>query len=266
MARAIEDRLTEAGYALTKTSSGKEQLIKDILKEGTQRHRKAIPTLIRQHEIDWQRVITQDNKQQLREIIAITRRLFAQYNIDKQLPDLEDVTPDKKQYKQYHEDFTLQLHMDRLDERMIRREEAQKERAHQAALSELFTKKERHLIHRVLSDKPVSKTDYEYYSRKTKKKIAAIAQLHELAQALQNKNPQKDEELFKTKQLLEEFIAQHEQTPDAQLLRYGTQGERFIGLEFRTQDKYHSQLIRQTQITDDKLKELLDRHSGHDFR
>ena len=36
----------------------------------------------------------------------------------------------------------------------------------------------------MLEEQPLTKTEYEYYSRKTKKKIQAIIQLQEFAKAL----------------------------------------------------------------------------------
>jgi len=87
---------------------------------------------------------------------------------------------------------------------MIEKQKAYAERDLQIWLSRIFTKKEKQIMSRILAEKPVSRTDYEYYSRKTKKKLNGIINLQDFARTLSTKSPKYDTDLFKLKKLLEE--------------------------------------------------------------
>jgi len=55
------------------------------------------------------------------------------------------------------------------------------------ALSKLFKKKQREILGKILSEKRLTKTEYEYYIRIIKKKLDAIIQLKEIAETVLRK-------------------------------------------------------------------------------
>ena len=57
-------------------------------------------------------------------------------------------------------------------------------------LSQIFTKKEKQIIKDIMNDRQLSKTDYEYYSRKTKKKLNSITNLQDFSRTIYAKKPE----------------------------------------------------------------------------
>ncbi|MFH1316353.1 MAG: hypothetical protein ABII01_02440 [Candidatus Woesearchaeota archaeon] len=56
-----------------------------------------------------------------------------------------------------------------------------KEKNLQSSLNILFKKKQKEIILKILNDKTLTKTEYEYYIRTIKKKMDSIIQLHDLS-------------------------------------------------------------------------------------
>ena len=182
----LTKQLEEAGYKQLHAINA-EELIKQLLQQGTTREKHAIPTIIRKHDIKPEELPATP---EAKKILAITQQLLKEHHINKQLPQTTQ-TYTKEEYEAYKQDFTLQLELDKQQHQQTQ-EHARKQRAQEHALQTLFTKKEQEIIKAMQQNQPVNKTAYEYYSRKTKKKLHAIIQLHEFALSLQTTNPQKN--------------------------------------------------------------------------
>lgn len=59
-------------------------------------------------------------------------------------------------------------------------------------LSWVFSPKQREIIEKIIDEKPLNKTEYEYYIRVIKKRLEAIAELEELAKTAISKRPKKN--------------------------------------------------------------------------
>lgn len=205
MGTAIEKGLAEAGYRMLGLENRREQLILSILDSENIRYLKAIPFLIYSYPVDLNRIYFRTSKKKLfAQIIGITRRIFYEEGISKELPDIDE--PGNLDYEEFRQEFGMQKLSSEKPDLLIERQKAHAERDLQAQLSQLFTKKEKQTMRRILEDKPVSKTDYEYYSRKTKKKLHSIISLQDFAMALYSNSPRYDEGLFRLKKLLEEEL------------------------------------------------------------
>ncbi|MCK5022848.1 MAG: hypothetical protein KAS04_01610 [Candidatus Aenigmarchaeota archaeon] len=58
-------------------------------------------------------------------------------------------------------------------------------------LSRLFSPKQREIIEKIINEKPLDKTEYEYYIRIIKKRLNAIAELKKLAETAMGKRPKR---------------------------------------------------------------------------
>lgn len=205
MAIDIEKGLADAGYRMFGLDESKEDLILSILNAENMRYLKAIPFLIYSYHLDLERIYAKTKKKKLfAQIIAITRRIFSEEGISKQLPAIDEtINFDYSDFKQEFEMQRLSLEKPNL---MIEKQKIYAERDLQMWLSQIFTKKEKQIIKRILEDKPVSRTDYEYYSRKTRKKLNSITSLYDFAMALSTKSPKYDGDLFKLKKMLEKEL------------------------------------------------------------
>lgn len=205
MGTAIEKGLAEAGYRMLGLESRREQLILSILDSERIRYLKAIPFLIYGYPVDLDRIYFRTSKKKLfAQIIGITRRIFYEERISKELPDIDE--PGNLNYEEFRQEFEMQKLSSEKPDLLIERQKVRAERDLQMQLSQLFTRKEKQTMRRILEDKPVSKTDYEYYSRKTKKKLRGIISLQDFATTLYSKSPRCDEGLFRLKKLLEEEL------------------------------------------------------------
>ncbi|GEM_PF-3349487 len=250
MGRAIEKELAEAGYRMLGLENKREQLILSILGSEGIRYLKAIPFLIYSYPVDLDRVYFRTSKKKLfAQIIGITRRIFYEGGIRKDLPDIDE--PGNLNYEEFRQEFEMQKLSSEKPDFLIERQKVHAERDLQMQLSQLFTKKEKQTMRRILEDKPVSKTDYEYYSRKTKKKLLGIISLQDFATALYSKSPRCDECLFRLKKLLEEelqkghkskisiqrfFVSENKVAVFFKEDNKGKSGEQFSGIEMNALD------------------------------
>ena len=183
MARTLERKLAEAGFDMLDSNKKIEVLILSLLEEKDIRHLKAIPFLIYLHHPDLSR-LSQKTKQKalLGEMIAISRKIFKEEGIDQALPLLDSKI--HFNYQEFKEEFLLQKSRREGPLFCLDKKKIYAERNLQLFLSYLFTKKERFIMESIFAQKPLTKTEYEYYSRKTKKKLNAITQLHDFANSL----------------------------------------------------------------------------------
>ncbi|MBI3033775.1 hypothetical protein HYY72_01310 [Candidatus Woesearchaeota archaeon] len=203
MAIAIEKELAESGYKMIGLQESKEELLSAILNSGNIRYLKAIPFLLYNYPINLDLLyLRTDKKKLLGQVISITRKIFEEERIDKQLPNIYEES--NLDYNDFKQEFQMQKSSLDKPQLMTEKQKIYGERDLQMWLSKIFTKKERWIMRRILEEKSVSRTDYEYYSRKTKKKLDSILNLQDIARTLYHKSPNVDEDLFKLKKMLEE--------------------------------------------------------------
>ncbi len=180
MEPSIEKGLKEAGYRMLGRNKTKEKLILSILKSKDTRYLKAIPFLIYIYNIDAENIYKKTTQKKLfREVIYITQKIFKQNNITKPLPKYSAKAT--LNYEEFSREFELQKAQTQKPVSMLDKQKIYAERDLQMWLSQLFTKKEKQIIENILKEKPVTRTDYEYYSRKTRKKLNSIICLESFA-------------------------------------------------------------------------------------
>ncbi len=183
MARTLNQKLAEAGYQMLGQQSEIEELMLSILKTRDTRYLKAIPFLIYAHHPNLQRINAHTkNKSLLAEIIGLTRKIFKEESIEKELPLIDKKT--NFNYEEFRQEFELQRRRQEKPSFLLEKEKFHAERNLQLWLSYIFTKKEKEIIGKMLNEKQLTKTEYEYYSRKAKKKLNAIINLQELSRAV----------------------------------------------------------------------------------
>ncbi len=264
MARTLEKKLSEAGYKLL-GGSEIEDIILIILGKKDTRFLKAIPYLIYLHKPDINLIYAKTKqKSLLGEIIGITRKIFLEEGIKIILPNIDEKT--KLNFKEFYEEFSLQKRHSEQPALLLDKEKIYAERNMQMQLSQIFTKKEKYIINRLLNDKPISKTEYEYYSRKTKKKLNAIVNLQELAKSLLPLSPKVDEELFELKKYFEK-LAEKENKRNYELKRFFITDNNMVSLSLKEkEEERHWAFIKQiSQIKDKRFRELIERYKEHDF-
>ncbi|MFH1917072.1 MAG: hypothetical protein ABIJ21_07460 [Nanoarchaeota archaeon] len=199
----IEKRLAAAGYRMLGDDKHVEELIRDILKSGNTRYLKTIPFLIYKYDpnLKFVRDTLDGNMGELYgRILNFTARIFGELHIQKEVYTfIRDFGTgcdfiNKKfkvnlNYDEFKAEFELQLQNETKPKLLIDTQKFDEERNLQFALAQLFTKKEREIIKRLQADKPVTRTDYEYYSRKTRKKVRSIISLHDFALGISEKSP-----------------------------------------------------------------------------
>lgn len=283
MGTAIEKKLADAGYRMLGDDGSIEKLILSILEIGNIRYLKAIPFLIYKHDIEI-RLIYKADMDRIRlfsAIMTITKRIFLELNIKKDIPEHISIEPKKAEaymkkrlmnYKEFKQEFELQLASLKKPELIIDKQKIYAERNLQMWLSQIFTKKEKQIIKRIMEEKPISRTDYEYYSRKTKKKLSSIMGLEDFARALYAKSPKYDEDLFKLKKKLEKWLEDDSKNKDIEILRYFIWKDDKISISFRKEDSKYSEnqifntIIRLKDIKDKEILELLKKYKEHDFK
>ncbi|MFH1431736.1 MAG: hypothetical protein ABIG84_00775 [archaeon] len=188
MGITIEKELREAGFRMLGTGKTKEKLILSILKSKDTRYLKAIPFLLYNYPIDIEKIYQKTRQKKLfSEILSITRKIFEQSNINKPLPKYS--AKGNQDYEEFSHEFELQKAETSKSISMIDRQKIYAERDLEMWLSRLFTKKEKQIIKNILEEKPVTRTEYEYYSRKTRKKLNSIICLEDFAKTLYTKTP-----------------------------------------------------------------------------
>lgn len=219
MGRILEKELAEAGYKLLGLSENKEKLILDILNTKDTRYLKAIPFLIYRYNPNLEKIYQKTtHKKIFGQIVEFTREIFQRNNIAKSLPIITGKA--NLNYEDFKQEFELQRFNAEKPETMIEKQKAYAERDLQMWLSHIFTKKEKQIMRRILAEQPVSRTDYEYYSRKTKKKLNGIINLQDFARTLYSKSPIYDKELFKLKKQLEEWLEKTEKYKEVKIQKF----------------------------------------------
>jgi len=255
MGRTLEQKLAEAGYKLLGASENKEKLILDILKTKDARYLKAIPFLIYKYNPDLDNIFQKTTQKDIfGQIVEFTRGIFRENNITKFLPNI----PGKANlsYEEFKQEFELQRFNAEKPEMMIEKQKAYAERDLQIWLSQLFTKKEKQIMRRILDEKPVSKTDYEYYSRKTKKKLNGIINLQDFARTLSSKSPKYDADLFKLKKLLEEWLNENYKRKKTYIQRFFI-SEGILSIFFEEKVSNYPKEHTQIKLKDIKNREIL---------
>ncbi len=193
MGRNIEEKLNRAGYSMIGTEDI-EGLIIELIKTNNERYLKAIPYLIYLHKPNIDSILSKTkNKKLLRELITITGKIFTEEKIPITLPTTdEDTKKTTLNYEEFKQEFRMQKQRGEKTELLSDKERIYSERNTQLWLSQLFTTKEKEIILKLFDEQPLTKTEYEYYSRKTKKKLNAIANLQELARALLPQSPKRE--------------------------------------------------------------------------
>ena len=195
MAKSIESELSQSGFKLFGQNKV-ENLILSILKQKNERYFKAIPFLIYLHDINLIKIMGRLNnlndKSLFDEIIFITKKIFLEHDIIRRLPPITLKKVDLKlNYLEFKQEFELQVHNLRKPSLLSEKEKIYSERNLQMRLSQIFTKKEKEIIGKIFGGRSLTKTEYEYYSRKTKKKLTAIINLKEFAKSIVPLSPVK---------------------------------------------------------------------------
>jgi hypothetical protein len=276
MGQILEEELANAGYKLLGTQNNKEQLILNILKTKDIRYLKAIPFLIYQYGSDMEQIYHKTPRKEIFcRILEFTKRIFIENNINMVIPNLissEDKNSSKinLNYDEFKQEFDLQRFNAEKPTLIIEKQRIYAERDLQMWLSKLFTKKERQIIKRILAEKPVSRTDYEYYSRKTKKKLNGIINLQEIARTLYTKSPSYDENLFRLKKLLEIWLESLSEYKNIDILSYFISEDK-ISISFNQEKKPYSQeqrfntIRKLSEIKDNEILALLKTYKEADF-
>ncbi len=266
----IEEKLDEAGYKLLGSEKSIEQLIIDILETKNTRYLKAIPFLLYKHDADTKAIYSKTKQQKLfGEILSITNKIFTEFNIGKQVQMFGSASSNLN-YAEFKDEFDIQLRCEKKPNLLIDRQKIDAERNLQFWLSQIFSKKEKIIMKRILEEKPISKTDYEYYSRKAKKKLKAILDLDDFARALIEKKPKYNEDLFFLKKQLEKFIEDRFSYTEVSIQTYYT-FEDSISIIFKkkedtySEDQLRNTIIKLKEIKDAKIISLLKQYKNEDF-
>jgi hypothetical protein len=189
MAGEIEKKLNEAGYHMLSDEKEIDNLILKILKTKNTRYLKAIPFLIYKFKPNVNNLIKKTNNNRLfLAILTITKKIFDELNIEIDIPEFSYKKKDLN-YNEFKGEFETQLRNENKSNLLIDKQKIYAERNLEMWLSQLFTKKEKEIIKNILNDKLLTKTDYEYYSRKTKKKLNSIINLQDFSKAIYAKKP-----------------------------------------------------------------------------
>ena len=272
MGIAIEKKLTEAGYRMLGDDESIEKLILNILKNGNIRYLKAIPFLIYTHKANCSKIYDScKNEELFNAITAITAKIFNEFNIRGILPEYAKENKTNLaglSYEEFRDEFELQLRNETKPSLFIDKQKIYAERDLQMHLSQLFTKKEKQIIKRLLEEKPISRTDYEYYSRKTKKKLNSIMGLQDFAKTLYSKTPKYDENLYNLEKKLEELIGKNSKDKISIIEFFRSADEISISYmkENDAEEQLHNKRIELSRIKNKEILNLLQRYEKHNFR
>jgi hypothetical protein len=273
MAIAVEKRLHDAGYRLLGDDDSIARLLIDILRTKNARYLKAIPFLIYKYSPDTvaiRKKLERNEEELFGIILNFTARLFKELHIKKNIESFSREFKSDGQklgfaYDKFKEEFELQLRNDTKPALLIDTQRIDEERTLQFGLSQLFTKKEKQIIKRLQEEKPISKTDYEYYSRKTKKKLRSIIGLHDFARNIYSKTPKYDEELYDLKKSLEEWMAT-EKKIEGSIAAYHVVGDEIIIFLMNELDETSQHVLKLKTIHDTKIVRGLEKYKEQDFR
>ncbi|MBS3143937.1 hypothetical protein J4446_03640 [Candidatus Woesearchaeota archaeon] len=190
MAGEIERKLNEAGYHMLSKDNKIERLILSILKTKNTRYLKSIPFLIYKYNPNIESLFEKTKENNLfANIIHITKEIFHELNIEIKIPEI-NYKNENLNYNEFREEFKLQLKNENKSGTLIDKLKIYAERNLEMWLSQIFTKKEKQIIKDIMNDRQLSKTDYEYYSRKTKKKLNSITNLQDFSRTIYAKKPE----------------------------------------------------------------------------
>lgn len=275
MAIAIEKKLMNAGYRMLGDDAGIEKLIQDILKSKNIRYLKAIPFLIYKYNLDIPAIRKNIEETELfNTILDITARIFNELNIRRKISRY--IRGDSKSegmyahkfsphYNEFKNEFELQLKNDNKPNLLIDTQKIDEERNLQYGLSQLFTKKEKQIIKRLQEGKPISRTDYEYYSRKAKKKLRSIINLQDFARNIYSKTPACDEELFELKKRLEMRLSNKFGINDS-IEEFHMSGNTIAFVLKGKSGGGSTAIYNLKHIKDKRTLQLLNKYQEHDFR
>ncbi len=93
-----------------------------------------------------------------------------------------------------YREFLTSLKLEKLEEKEYLQEEISKSKELDLkfALSFLFKKKQREIIQKILREQSLTKTEYEYYIRIIKKRLEALLQIKDLAEAVLKKKAKRE--------------------------------------------------------------------------
>jgi len=186
MANQIEEQLIRAGYSLIGDTAPIIKLISEILHTKNERYIKTIPYLLYKYPLTKNQWSSLAKNELFLQISSITKQIFEKENIAQEIP--LQLPPSQLNFTEFYNEFLTQY---KAKQSLLDTQKTRQERDQHFWLSQLFTPKEKAIILKILANTPISKTDYEYYSRKTKKKAKAIIHLQPLAQILSETNPTK---------------------------------------------------------------------------
>ena len=259
MGIALEKELSGAGYKLLGIDKSKDELILSILKTRNNRYLKAIPFLIYNYHLDVMKIYDKTfNKNLFGQIINFTKRIFEENNIKKDLPEFSD--KGNLNYEEFKQEFELQTREPKLT---INKQKIYAEMDLQMWLSQLFTKKEKQIMKRILEEKPISRTNYEYYSRKTKKKLNSIINLQDFAKTLYARTPKQNKELFELKKSLEDWLKTWE--IEEEIKRFHINEDKIVIYTDNTAGKGAMTIFKLQKIKDKKILDLLGKYKEYDF-
>lgn len=285
MGNAIEKKLNEAGYRMLGDNESIELLILNILKTQNIRYLKAIPFLFYKYNPDTYKIATLSKKNNLNKLfnamISITTKISFELDIKNIIPEFTGksikeinkiISSSGLNYDEFKDEFELQLRNDNKQSFFIDKQKIYAERDLQMYLSQLFTKKEKQIIGRLLEEKPISKTDYEYYSRKTRKKLNSIIGLQDFAKTLYAKSPKYDENLYGLKKMLEEWLEKNSNDKNISISKFFLWDNDMISITYRkkndnySEDQLFNTNIKITRIKNSEILNLLNLYNKHNFR
>ena len=282
MGTTIEKKLNEAGYRMLGDNNQIEILIIDILKNENVRYLKAIPFLLYKYKLDVHNIYKKiKNKELFNVILNITGRILQSKNIESILPFYTGLDKKKEKkynqmfdinYEEFRDEFELQLQNEKKTPLFLDKQNIIAERELQFHLSQIFTEKEKEIIKRILEDKPISKTDYEYFSRKTKKKLYSIINLYDFAKTLFTLSPNYDNTLFRLKKKLEEWLGKESNKAGIIILSFFLWNNgNIISIDYKMKQKeldskIYSMDINTKKIKDKEMIQLLKKYERYDFR
>ncbi|MBI5388747.1 hypothetical protein HZB01_00025 [Candidatus Woesearchaeota archaeon] len=263
MGAIIEKKLRDVGYLMLGTGQEIEDLIVEIVDGGDLRQLKAVPYLIYRYNADVHPIYARTKRKGLfSALLNVTHCIFSEFGIGRSslpkysgYPESESLEKEfQTHYEEFKQDFQQQLGMESKKTFSYVKEESYRQRDLEFAMAKLFTPKEREIISKVYNNIPLSKTEYEYYSRKTKKKLEAIIRLKEFAAGLFNSSPMYDKELYSLKKMLEVWLEKTHNEQDVNIDRYFIWDSDKLFIVYKKKDNQHSpKQLFNTSIT---LKEI----------
>lgn len=171
--KATEDRkdmVRSISFYLKKYSSEKEKRIFELLfKNKTGSADREFEDYARNKKINW----------------LDFNEMLEEYRKDKMINwmDLGEMSSDFLMHKSLKEIQERRTLKERLD--------ISRSRDMMMHLSEIFSPRQREIIQKIIDEKPLSKTEYEYYIRVIKKRLDAIVELKDLAETAIKKKPKR---------------------------------------------------------------------------